>query len=164
MGTRVLTKKPPGEKRLQRERFLLTSWVCKNCKLNWDRNKFHHSIPAWGGRSTVKCTGSLPLCFHSCSVKTENSDCFSVLYFFICHEFFWQENSLSPHYCCPVIFLTPWVKQSQQQKQARTSVCEIKHKAHAVVLFQMNPEVHGCVQKLKISFSFLYEFPQSYHL
>lgn len=49
----------------------------------------------------------------SWAVKTENSDCFSVLYFFMCHKFFWQENPSSPHYCC---LLTPQVKNITLQQ------------------------------------------------
>lgn len=33
-----------------------------NYKLNWDRNKLHHSMPGWGGRSTVMHARAPPLC------------------------------------------------------------------------------------------------------
>lgn len=115
MGTTALTKKsPPGERRQQRERI----WVYKNCKLKTE-TEMNSIIPYQLGVAEVLWSAPdrrLHPLMTSWAVKTENSDCFSVLYFFMRHEFFWQEKASSPHYCCQVIFLTLWVENITWQQ------------------------------------------------
>lgn len=74
----------------------------KNCKLSWDRNKLCHSKQTrvaealWRAaehrlRAVSIITGW--------AAKTETSDRFDIVYFFICHERFRPENPLSLWHC-----------------------------------------------------------------
>lgn len=78
----------------------------KNCKLSWDRNKLCHSKQTgvaealW--RAAVHRLHAVSI-ITGWAVKTETSDRFDIVYFFICREWFWPENPLSPwHRCVPI--------------------------------------------------------------
>lgn len=75
----------------------------KNCKLSWDRNKLCHSKQTgvaealWRAAEHRLCVVSI---ITGWAAKTETSDRFDIVYFFICHERFWPENPLSLWHCC----------------------------------------------------------------
>lgn len=97
-----------------------------------------------------------------------------VLRLFLCHEWFWPENTISQCHCClptqPVndIVCSDLIAAEMSKNLLLSNIARSRRCAswvitqtlcHRVFMFLIRPELHNSFQNLKVPFCFLWEFP-----